>query len=178
VRVCVGCALVALTIGGSFTNATAQPYYPPPPRDYYGPPPNPADYYGPPPAYYPPPPPPYSDGPVPPMSVGAPAPEHAYRPGYGQAGAMPPAYPPASPPYYAPADRTAAQVAGLPLEDRPETGQHTELPPQFRRQLVEYVTTEPAGTIVINTPHTFLYLVLGHGKALRYGVGVGREGFT
>jgi lipoprotein-anchoring transpeptidase ErfK/SrfK len=53
-----------------------------------------------------------------------------------------------------------------------------ELPPQLRRQLVDYVTSEPAGTIIIDTPHTFLYLVRGHGKALRYGIGVGREGFT
>ena len=35
-----------------------------------------------------------------------------------------------------------------------------------------------AGTIVIDTPNTYLYLVLGNGKALRYGIGVGREGFT
>ena len=53
-----------------------------------------------------------------------------------------------------------------------------DLPPQFQRQLVDYPTTEPAGTIVIDTPHTFLYLMLGNGKALRYGIGVGREGFT
>ena len=39
-------------------------------------------------------------------------------------------------------------------------------------------TKEPAGTIIIDTPHTYLYLVLGDGKAIRYGIGVGREGFT
>ena len=50
--------------------------------------------------------------------------------------------------------------------------------PQFLRQLVDYRTNEPAGTILIDTPHTFLYLVLGNGQALRYGIGVGREGFT
>ncbi len=37
---------------------------------------------------------------------------------------------------------------------------------------------EPAGTIIIDTGHTYLYLMLGKGKALRYGIGVGREGFT
>jgi lipoprotein-anchoring transpeptidase ErfK/SrfK len=52
------------------------------------------------------------------------------------------------------------------------------VPPQFRRQLVDYVTAEPAGTVIIDTPHTFLYLVLGNGKAMRYGIGVGREGYT
>jgi lipoprotein-anchoring transpeptidase ErfK/SrfK len=72
----------------------------------------------------------------------------------------------------------ATVVAALPAEDQPEAGPAKELPPQFRRQLVDYVTTEPAGTIIIDTPHTFLYLVLGHGKALRYGIGVGRQGFT
>jgi lipoprotein-anchoring transpeptidase ErfK/SrfK len=50
--------------------------------------------------------------------------------------------------------------------------------PRFRRQLVDYATREAPGTIVIDTPNTYLYLVLGNGKALRYGIGVGREGFT
>ena len=49
---------------------------------------------------------------------------------------------------------------------------------RFRRQTVDYVTTQPAGTIVIDTPNTYLYYVLGNGKAVRYGIGVGREGFT
>jgi len=69
-------------------------------------------------------------------------------------------------------------VAALPPEMRPETGPKKELPPQFRRALVDYYTKESAGTIVIDTLNTYLYLVLGNGKALRYGIGVGREGFT
>jgi len=69
-------------------------------------------------------------------------------------------------------------MAALPPEDRPETGPRREIPPQLRRQLVDYVTSEHAGTVIIDTPHTYLYLVLGGGKALRYGIGVGREGFT
>jgi lipoprotein-anchoring transpeptidase ErfK/SrfK len=44
--------------------------------------------------------------------------------------------------------------------------------------VVAYATSEAPGTIVIDTPHTYLYLVLGNGKAMRYGIGVGREGFT
>jgi lipoprotein-anchoring transpeptidase ErfK/SrfK len=44
--------------------------------------------------------------------------------------------------------------------------------------LVDYYTKEPTGTIIIDTPNTYLYLVLGNGRALRYGIGVGREGFT
>jgi lipoprotein-anchoring transpeptidase ErfK/SrfK len=69
-------------------------------------------------------------------------------------------------------------VAGLPPEDQPETGPRKELPPQFRRQVVNYQTVEPPGTIIIDTPHTYLFLVLGNGQAMRYGIGVGREGFT
>jgi len=65
-----------------------------------------------------------------------------------------------------------------PLRASPQRRPKKELAPQFRRTLVDYPTKEPAGTIIIDTPNTYLYLVLGNGKALRYGVGVGREGFT
>ena len=53
-----------------------------------------------------------------------------------------------------------------------------QLPAQLRRQMVTYPSNEPAGTIIIDTAHTFLYLTLGHGMAMRYGIGVGRQGFT
>jgi lipoprotein-anchoring transpeptidase ErfK/SrfK len=69
-------------------------------------------------------------------------------------------------------------MAALRPGVRPDSENKEELPPQFRRMLVDYRATEPAGTIIIDTQNTFLYLVLGDGKALRYGVGVGREGFT
>jgi len=49
---------------------------------------------------------------------------------------------------------------------------------QFKRQTVSYDSAEPAGTIIIVTGKRFLYYVLGGGKALRYGIGVGRDGFT
>ena len=49
---------------------------------------------------------------------------------------------------------------------------------RFKRQIVEYRTAEAAGTVIIDTPHTYLYYVLGNGRAIRYGIGVGREGFT
>jgi lipoprotein-anchoring transpeptidase ErfK/SrfK len=52
------------------------------------------------------------------------------------------------------------------------------VPATLRRQVVDYPTREAAGTIVIDTPHTYLYYVLGNGRAVRYGIGVGREGFT
>src|SRR5580704_4278303 len=53
-----------------------------------------------------------------------------------------------------------------------------ELPVQLRRQIVSYSSAEPPGTVIVDTGHTFLYLTLGNGKALRYGIGVGRQGFT
>jgi lipoprotein-anchoring transpeptidase ErfK/SrfK len=53
-----------------------------------------------------------------------------------------------------------------------------ETPSELRRQTVSYPTREAPGTIVIDTPHTYLYYVLGGGQAIRYGIGVGREGFT
>jgi lipoprotein-anchoring transpeptidase ErfK/SrfK len=49
---------------------------------------------------------------------------------------------------------------------------------RLQRQVVNYPTAEAPGTIIIDTPNTYLYFVLGGGKAIRYGVGVGREGFT
>ncbi len=51
------------------------------------------------------------------------------------------------------------------------------LSPKMRRQIVSYSTREAPGTIVIDTPNTYLYLVLGNGQAMRYGIGVGRDGF-
>jgi lipoprotein-anchoring transpeptidase ErfK/SrfK len=50
--------------------------------------------------------------------------------------------------------------------------------PRLRRQIVGFSVGEAPGTIIIDTPNTYLYYVLGGGKAIRYGIGVGREGFT
>ena len=52
-----------------------------------------------------------------------------------------------------------------------------QLDPEFRKQVVLYRTTEPPGTIIVHTAERFLYLVQGNGRAIRYGIGVGREGF-
>lgn len=52
------------------------------------------------------------------------------------------------------------------------------IPQHLQRQTVDYASSEAAGTIIVDTANTYLYLVLGQGKALRYGIGVGREGFT
>jgi lipoprotein-anchoring transpeptidase ErfK/SrfK len=66
------------------------------------------------------------------------------------------------------------------LEDQPgfvPNEADEQLPPQFQRQMVLYRTTEPPGTIIVHTNERFLYLVQPGGRAMRYGIGVGREGF-
>jgi lipoprotein-anchoring transpeptidase ErfK/SrfK len=70
----------------------------------------------------------------------------------------------------------SAPMMQAPADERMDDT--AELPARFKRQIVDYRTTEVPGTIVIDTPNTYLYLVLGNGRALRYGIGVGREGFT
>src|ERR1700751_293280 len=52
-----------------------------------------------------------------------------------------------------------------------------QLDPEFRKQMVYYRTTEAPGTIIISTAERHLYLIQGNGRALRYGIGVGRDGF-
>lgn len=51
------------------------------------------------------------------------------------------------------------------------------LPPEYQRQVVYYRTTEAPGTIIVQTAERYLYLVQGNGRAIRYGIGVGRDGF-
>jgi lipoprotein-anchoring transpeptidase ErfK/SrfK len=53
-----------------------------------------------------------------------------------------------------------------------------ETPAHLKRQVVNYQTKELPGTIIIDTANTYLYLVMGDGRAVRYGIGVGRDGFT
>jgi lipoprotein-anchoring transpeptidase ErfK/SrfK len=55
---------------------------------------------------------------------------------------------------------------------------HPAFDPKYEKQVVEYHGKEGPGTIVVDTPNKFLFLVQGDGKALRYGIGVGRPGFT
>jgi lipoprotein-anchoring transpeptidase ErfK/SrfK len=67
------------------------------------------------------------------------------------------------------------QVQAAPSEDE---GSGYEMPARLRRQVVNYPTREAPGTVIIDTPNTYLYYVLGGGQAIRYGIGVGRDGFT
>jgi lipoprotein-anchoring transpeptidase ErfK/SrfK len=52
-----------------------------------------------------------------------------------------------------------------------------ELPATFRRQTVFYRTNEPPGTIIVDTVYRYLYLIQENSRAIRYGIGVGRDGF-
>jgi len=54
----------------------------------------------------------------------------------------------------------------------------SRLDKKFHRQIVDYSTSERPGTIVVNTRERFLYYVLPNGKAVRYGIGVGKQGFS
>jgi lipoprotein-anchoring transpeptidase ErfK/SrfK len=49
---------------------------------------------------------------------------------------------------------------------------------RFQRSIISYPTREAPGTVIVDTSNTYLYYVLGQNRAIRYGVGVGREGFT
>jgi lipoprotein-anchoring transpeptidase ErfK/SrfK len=75
----------------------------------------------------------------------------------------------------------AAQPTAFPSEDAalalPED-ESSVVPERLRRAVVAYETREAPGTVIIDTGHTTLYYVLGQNRAIRYGVGVGREGFT
>ncbi|MGI8526527.1 MAG: L,D-transpeptidase, partial [Pseudolabrys sp.] len=78
------------------------------------------------------------------------------------------------------APQAFAQRAKLSISDQPNLvpdPADEELAPEFKRQLVFYRSTEPPGTIIVQTSERYLYLVQGNGRALRYGIGVGRDGF-
>jgi lipoprotein-anchoring transpeptidase ErfK/SrfK len=76
-----------------------------------------------------------------------------------------------------PSDNMMTAPADSALSD--EGGRSTYvLAERLRRAVVAVDTTEPPGTVIIDTGNTVLYYVLGQGRAMRYGVGVGRDGFT
>jgi lipoprotein-anchoring transpeptidase ErfK/SrfK len=91
------------------------------------------------------------------------------QPGYGYDGRrslLPPIDPQPSMRQPQEEDETALEPAHRPLD------------PKYEKQVVAYLGKESPGTIVVDTPNKFLFLVQGDGKALRYGIGVGRPGFT
>jgi lipoprotein-anchoring transpeptidase ErfK/SrfK len=74
------------------------------------------------------------------------------------------------------AEPSVRQAALSPTVD-PEILRYAE-DPRYQRQVVDYHGPEKPGTVIINTPERLLYLIQSDGKALRYGIGVGRPGFT
>jgi len=100
------------------------------------------------------------DGMRPPEAVGAP-------PGPATGSVQPPQG----------ADGRPVMLSALPADEQPETDP-AQLAPNLRRQEVAFPTKEPPGTLIVDTPNTYLYYVLGGGRAIRYGVRVGRDGFT
>ncbi len=63
------------------------------------------------------------------------------------------------------------------LQLRTSHPRKVRLDAKFMRQVVPFRSEQPAGTIIVDTGEKFLYLVLGKGKALRYGIGTARDGF-
>ena len=85
----------------------------------------------------------------------------------------------APPGYSEPARRGQPIYANTgPADDPMQERQRAAIDPRFLRQEVDYRGKEEPGTVVIDTPNHFLYLVGSDGKATRYGIGVGRPGFT
>jgi lipoprotein-anchoring transpeptidase ErfK/SrfK len=73
-----------------------------------------------------------------------------------------------------------AQRVEVEYDDQPGVvpdAQQEQLPAAYRRQAVYYRSNEPPGTIVVDTVTRYLYLIQGNNRAIRYGIGVGREGF-
>jgi lipoprotein-anchoring transpeptidase ErfK/SrfK len=77
-----------------------------------------------------------------------------------------------------PAPSAFAQREDLNIVEQPGmVPQSEDPPPEFLRAVVSYRTSEAPGTIIVHTSERFLYVIQPGGRALRYGIGVGREGF-
>jgi lipoprotein-anchoring transpeptidase ErfK/SrfK len=70
-----------------------------------------------------------------------------------------------------------AQQAFVAYDPTPRANRYAAPDPKFQAQVVDFATEEAPGTIIIDTQEKFLYFVLKDGMAIRYGVGVGKEGF-
>jgi lipoprotein-anchoring transpeptidase ErfK/SrfK len=73
--------------------------------------------------------------------------------------------------------RPAEQMDVLDEPGRVPTAEEEQLPPQYQRQVVFFRTNEAPGTIVVDSNNRHMYLVAGNGRAIRYGIRVGRDGF-
>jgi lipoprotein-anchoring transpeptidase ErfK/SrfK len=84
-------------------------------------------------------------------------------------------------PYAARPAQRSSVMASLPQDYESSSGYDNSIDyaiaPEFQRQVVAYNGRERPGTIIVDTPRKFLYLVQADGRAIRYGIGVGRPGF-
>ncbi|MDH7796573.1 MULTISPECIES: L,D-transpeptidase [unclassified Beijerinckia] len=94
------------------------------------------------------------------------------RRGYNEPLPMQPAY------QQAPVYQQAPYQQAYAPDPRAEAPVRRAVDPIYLKQEVAYDGPHAAGTIVVDTPRRFLFLVLGNGRALRYGIGVGRPGFS
>src|SRR6186713_3348718 len=77
-----------------------------------------------------------------------------------------------------PISHAFAQREDLAITEQPGlVPESQDPPPEFHRAVVSYRTSEAPGTIIVHTSERFLYVIQPSGRALRYGIGVGREGF-
>lgn len=77
-----------------------------------------------------------------------------------------------------PTSPALAQREDLQIVEQPGVvPESQDPPPEFMRAIVSYRTAEAPGTIIVHTSERFLYVIQPGGRALRYGIGVGREGF-
>jgi lipoprotein-anchoring transpeptidase ErfK/SrfK len=86
----------------------------------------------------------------------------------------------AAPPSEGPPSNSGALLAPVIQGDAQldDAGPSAGFPAEMQRRIVRFQTKFPLGTVVIDTAQTYLYYVLGDGQAIRYGIGVGRDGFT
>src|SRR6266566_4289697 len=155
-RASMSLVVIGLALAGSVGSGAAQ-YLPPQPPSVSYPPPASHPY------------PPYdaeAESYPPPASYSYPPyrraePPDRYPPHPYPAGR--PRYPGAYPYSVPPSQDHGTAVAALPREYQPERELTKELSPRFHRTVVDYPTVEPPGTIIIDTPNTYLYLTIGHG---------------
>jgi lipoprotein-anchoring transpeptidase ErfK/SrfK len=75
-------------------------------------------------------------------------------------------------------DPTLIPPAESPIDFPIPLGESQKVPEKFRRQQVTFGSNEPPGSIIVDPEHKYLYYIEGQDQAIRYGVGVGREGFA
>jgi lipoprotein-anchoring transpeptidase ErfK/SrfK len=111
----------------------------------------------------------FSDGPGRGPAYAPQQPMYQQQPGYNDPRRLPPMGEP---------QMQGGYQQGAGLQQEAVDPRQRQFDPRFEKQVVDYSGKESAGTLVVDTPNKFLYLVEGNGKAMRYGIGVGRPGFT